>query len=391
MKKILLIENDHVFANVYRNKLILEGYEVDAAPDGDRGLDLIRSFQPDAVLLDLALPKTSGIEVIRQVRATPETEKLPLIVFTNTYLTSAIQEAWKAGATKCLAKANCTPNLVISVLRSISAPSATPDASSTSAAALSEPEVPDEPMSDSDVQEELKQSFAADFPALVTALRTQLQSIIKVENEAARIQQLKQMYSRIHGLTGNAGIVGMSQIARLSDALEALIKELYEKPSTINASTLRTVASALDCLAVLFENRDAKIKEVSAAKILVVDDEAISRRAVTHALDKAKLSSVAVEDPIRAMDLVALSRYDLVFLDVDMPNMNGYELCTKIRALPAYKKIPVVFVTSLNDFEARANSTMSGGNDFIAKPFLFIELAVKALVYVLRSQIPPKR
>ena len=56
-----------------------------------------------------------------------------------------------------------------------------------------------------------------------------------------------------------------------------------------------------------------------------------------------------------------------------------------------HKKTPVVFVTSLNDFDSRANSTMSGGNDFIAKPFLFMELAVKALVHVLRSRLnPPK-
>jgi DNA-binding response OmpR family regulator len=48
----------------------------------------------------------------------------------------------------------------------------------------------------------------------------------------------------------------------------------------------------------------------------------------------------------------------------------------------------VVFVTGLNDFESRANSTMSGGNDLIAKPFLFMELAVKALVYVLRGRLP---
>jgi DNA-binding response OmpR family regulator len=66
--------------------------------------------------------------------------------------------------------------------------------------------------------------------------------------------------------------------------------------------------------------------------------------------------------------------------------MNGFELCSKLRSLPEHKKTPVVFVTSLNDFESRANSTMSGGNDFIAKPFLFIELAVKALVYVFRAQ-----
>jgi DNA-binding response OmpR family regulator len=80
-----------------------------------------------------------------------------------------------------------------------------------------------------------------------------------------------------------------------------------------------------------------------------------------------------------------------VFLDVDMPGMNGFELCTKLRALPFHKKTPIVFVTSLNDFESRANSTMSGGNDFIGKPFLFIELAVKALIHVQRGRLVPAR
>ena len=72
-----------------------------------------------------------------------------------------------------------------------------------------------------------------------------------------------------------------------------------------------------------------------------------------------------------------------------MPGMNGFELCTKLRSMPAHKKTPVVFVTGLTDFESRANSTMSGGNDFIAKPFLFIELAVKALLYILRGRFGP--
>jgi DNA-binding response OmpR family regulator len=67
--------------------------------------------------------------------------------------------------------------------------------------------------------------------------------------------------------------------------------------------------------------------------------------------------------------------------------MNGFELCAKLRALPRHKKTPVVFVTSLNDFESRTSSTMAGGNDFIGKPFLFIELTVKALIHVTRNQI----
>ena len=111
---------------------------------------------------------------------------------------------------------------------------------------------------------------------------------------------------------------------------------------------------------------------------------------MTYALDKADLKCIGVEDPLEAMKLLSGTRFDLVFLDIDMPTMNGFELCAKLRAMPAHKKTPVVFVTGLNDFENRANSTMSGGTDFIAKPFLFIELAVKALVYVMRGQFDRK-
>jgi DNA-binding response OmpR family regulator len=58
--------------------------------------------------------------------------------------------------------------------------------------------------------------------------------------------------------------------------------------------------------------------------------------------------------------------------------------------LPHHKKTPVLFVTALNDFESRTSSTMAGGNDFIGKPFLFIELTVKALMHVLRGKVQPK-
>jgi PleD family two-component response regulator len=173
-----------------------------------------------------------------------------------------------------------------------------------------------------------------------------------------------------------------------------LLKEIYEKPKNINTSTLRTVAAAVDFLGVLFDKgTQPDRQEMPASKILVVDDDAISRRAIVYALEKARLKSVNVELPEQALQLLAENDFDLVFLDVDMPGMTGYELCAKLRALPHHKKTPVVFVTSLNDFDTRTCSTMAGGNDFIAKPFLFIELTVKALIHVLRAKLqarPPQ-
>ena len=393
--KILLIEDDQIVANVYRDKLLLEGFQVELAFDGETGLEMAQSFRPDAVLIDLMLPKMPGVEVIKKLRMQPVFQSLPLVVLTNTYLTSTVQEAWKAGATKCLAKADCSPKQVIGTLRAILGLNGEPRKASAPATASpggsSEPPAAANDL-DEAFQADLRKSFVDGLPATLTALRVLLQGLIKAENEASRLQQLLQLYRRVRSLSSNAGIVGLWQIAQMSDALEALLKELHEKSKSLNASTMRTVASAIDFLGILFERgTTVSAKQLVEANVLVVDDEAISRRALTYALEKAKLKPVSVEDPLQAFQLLSQSRFDLIFLDVDMPNMNGFELCSKVRTLPAYKKTPVVFVTSLNDFESRANSTMSGGNDFIAKPFLFIELAVKALVYILRAQLEPQQ
>jgi DNA-binding response OmpR family regulator len=377
MKKILIVEDDKVVANIYRNKLSHEGFKVEVALDGMVGLDLVSSFCPDAVILDLMLPSLTGVEFVKRVRANSATHELPVIVFSNTYLTNMVQEAWKAGATKCLSKANCTPKQVIEVLRNALGTNGSP--------AEAEAAHPGAGVGTED--DENRVVFLQNVSVALAALRFHLQGAIKAESEAARLQQLKELYSLVHTLTGNAAIVGLTLIAHVSDALEALLKELLEKPRNINSSALRTVASAIDCLAILFDQGTAADKQqIPQADILVVDDEAISRRALVNALERAKLKCLTVENPKAALELLSQNKYDLVFLDVDMPGMNGFELCTKLRTLPAHEKTPVVFVTALNNFESRANSTMSGGNDFIAKPFLFIELAVKALLYILRSR-----
>src|SRR5207245_1041470 len=74
-------------------------------------------FQPDAVILDLMLPRLTGVDLMKQIRAEPNCQQLPVVVFSNTYLTNMVQEAWKAGATKCLSKANCTPKQVMNVVK----------------------------------------------------------------------------------------------------------------------------------------------------------------------------------------------------------------------------------------------------------------------------------
>jgi DNA-binding response OmpR family regulator len=85
--------------------------------------------------------------------------------------------------------------------------------------------------------------------------------------------------------------------------------------------------------------------------------------------------------------LARAQRYDLFVLDVNMPGMTGFELCEKLRASSTYKETPVVFVTASDTFDSRLKFARSGGDDFIAKPFLRPELAAKALIHLLSRRL----
>ncbi len=393
MSKILIIEDDQVVANIYRNKLVVEGYKVECAPDGETGLQMLPIFRPDALILDLMLPGISGIDVLKKLRADGPFTHLPVVVLSNTYLTSMVQEAWKVGANKCLSKASSTPKSVMEVIRGLvqsdgkaEAPKPAHPYSHVSPPGGTPP--PATRNGDDAFETELSTNFLVTLPSAITKIRTLHQNLVRAKDDESRKEPIEELYREIHTLTGAAGLAGLPHVSQMTEALEALAKELRDKPKTINASTLRTLASAIDLIGVLGEFGVKHPGKIAAgAKVLVVDDDAISRRAVSYSLEKARLNSVAVEDPKAALEMLANCSYDLVVLDVEMPEVNGYELCSKLRGFAANKRTPVVFVTALNSFESRANSSVSGGNDFIGKPFLFIELGVKALVHIWRTRL----
>ena len=102
-------------------------------------------------------------------------------------------------------------------------------------------------------------------------------------------------------------------------------------------------------------------------------------------MEKVQIKPTVEESPARALEQLQHTKFDLVITDVNMPGMSGFELCKQLRATPANRTTPVIFVTVQDDFERRTHSALSGGNELIGKPYLLMELAVKALGHVLRK------
>jgi CheY-like chemotaxis protein len=239
--------------------------------------------------------------------------------------------------------------------------------------------------SGSDFRVEIRQEFLRRAPQIQAELRDRVGALIKSKSTSDQLNLLRELAVCIGSLASLSGITGFSRISHISGALDALIQELHKKPNQMTASVLRTVAHASDCLDVLFRDLTGLTKDIPQSMlILAVDDDPISLRTVAIALGKASLRCIRIEDPRMALTILKENPFDLIFLDADMPGLNGFDLCVELRKLPTNKTTPVIFVTGMTNFEIRAQSSLSGGNDLIAKPFLMMELAVKALTYLLK-------
>ena len=94
-----------------------------------------------------------------------------------------------------------------------------------------------------------------------------------------------------------------------------------------------------------------------------------------------------MENGEAALALAMGKPFDVIFLDVVMPGMDGFEVCTKIRDTVPNRATPVVFVTGQSDFGARAQMSRNSGDDLIGKPFLTSEITTKALTFALRGRL----
>jgi len=115
--KILIIEDDHNLRELYREVLSQNGYEIEAAADGEAGLLKLQQGGHDLVLLDMMLPKLNGIEILKQLKTHPvPSDKLAngrIVLMSNLSDESVIQEAEDFGATSHIIKAEITPGILL--------------------------------------------------------------------------------------------------------------------------------------------------------------------------------------------------------------------------------------------------------------------------------------
>lgn len=109
-------------------------------------------------------------------------------------------------------------------------------------------------------------------------------------------------------------------------------------------------------------------------RIVCIDDSPTILKLIESYLQDESFSVLMISDPVRALMQVVRYKPELILLDVEMPNMDGYEFCSLLRRHPLFKTVPIVMVTSNTGFIDRARAKLVGASGYLTKPFTQSEL-----------------
>jgi CheY-like chemotaxis protein len=390
MKKLLLAENDVIVAKLCADDFLHSGFYVEVTTEGASALSAIDRLKPDVVILGYFLSDLTAPEVLTQLRAKPETNSIPVVVLAPPQSSANADLARKAGANKFVSRKQGWDGDLRAAVRELLAPPAQETLS---------PEEPEPASVDNPPPKKTPAQKAAPAVAppkvLASSSLKSLEGIEKMkalslalsktEKPEDQIALLGELFREAPELLNTAAVAKAALVTSLAKAFFALLEDLVQRPQNIGPSPLRTIRQTVQSFESLSQNGSSGSLETAANQfaVLGVDDDPAVRRLVTRALGNIEIKAETTGNPLQAVELATRQLWDLFILDVNMPNMSGFDLCAKLRALPSHTKTPVVFLTACNDIEHRLRFARSKADDFIAKPFLLPELNVKVLGQLL--------
>ncbi len=119
-----------------------------------------------------------------------------------------------------------------------------------------------------------------------------------------------------------------------------------------------------------------------AGTILVVDDSSTVRKFVSVSLSMQGFQVVTACDGMDALEKLPTQKIDLVITDLNMPNMDGFELIKSLRESASYKELPIVILTSLSDSLSKERSIELGVHSFLRKPFSLEKVQYEVAKYI---------
>lgn len=209
----------------------------------------------------------------------------------------------------------------------------------------------------------------------------------------------RQIMRFFHSIKGTASTLGLDYLSSIGKEWEAKIRDLAEQGHPLNGIVLKdaytTVRTIKKKISNMDEGNDTRntlilsdeyINMPDRGKILLVDDDITILKLLENAFTLEGYKVYICEDSASAMDTIAITRPDIIMLDIMMPKLSGYEILEKIKLKPEYSDMYVILLSAKGDIDDKIKGIKSGADDYITKPFVIGEVITRVEMIMRRSK-----
>jgi CheY-like chemotaxis protein len=229
-------------------------------------------------------------------------------------------------------------------------------------------------------------------PALRSALIMLRRTFHDYLRQPSDFSLLNTLHNHAQHLADRGRECGQMIVQRVASVLSALTGQLFEVPEEATPPTMRAVGQSVEFIATLLREQDLDQRiTLRDVRAFAVDDDSGVLEAVCESLRAASLDTTTTDSAGAALAELAVNPYDLIILDVNLPELDGLELCSHLRAMDLHKTTPVIFITGHASLENRVQFSLRGGNELLIKPFNLLELALRSLTQIIKAKLQAAR
>ncbi|MDQ3263413.1 MAG: response regulator [Myxococcota bacterium] len=330
-RRLLLVDDDPLFLGVASDLLRTAGFEVRVAREPTRAVPEARAFSPHLILLDRVMPVLNGAEVVRSLRAFPDTAGIPVAFVTADHGERQLIRSVLGGAVDVILKP-----FGVEQTRRI--------------AALMEDLASRAPQPGAAPEDVALRNLLGIFARSRRTGTLVVNPGTPFEGRAAfRDGQLTHAeFGPLRGPDAVKEMIGAEEgMWRFEEGPEAVAPA---RPPPLEVPSMPPATS-----------------ELFRPRILVVDDDPELRRLFKMQLVKAGLEVVLAEDGLNGVELSTRSLYDLVIADLNMPRLDGWGMLKVLKADHRTREVPVVFLSAHDDYRETLRAARSGAADYLPK------------------------
>lgn len=372
-KILLIIEDDPNFARILIDMARGRGFKALVAMQGDTGLHMAKTYGPDAIILDIQLPVMDGWSILSELKSNAQTRHIPVHVIS---VMDDVKQGLMMGAIAYLKKPTSKDALE----------KAFNHLQSYTQLGLKQLLI----VEDDEIQRKSIIELIGHDDVEITAVSTGSEALEELHSKRYDCMVLDLMLTDMTGFELLDRIRDNQQLRDLPIIIYTG-KELDTKEETqlrkyaesIIVKDVKSPERLLDETTLFLHRVEADLPEdkrrilqklhnketlFEGKRILLVDDDVRNVFALSSVLEGYRMDVTFAENGREAVDMVQQQEFDLVLMDMMMPEMDGYEAMRLIRQMPEHDKLPIIALTAKAMKDDRSKCIEAGASDYVKKP-----------------------